>query len=391
MNAEAPVNAGHNFANAAEDYEEREMWLKASEAHSKAADQFEIALKDTEDAEATKTLLLLTSNHERKAKELKRKAERVIKAAANQRMQQMVGINNRNHRLPERPNMNGLVSRMARGEFGESSHHRTGGIGESYALLSNEDHDDDPFNKFLEAVEGLVQQFFNPAVAFTSVPLNENDIPVPVTPTEDKLEEDMSTKSEQTNMFDSYYMVYSPDGSEDDTNNPPVHQIQPMSTGTKQEKSIEQQQKDHYKAENEKLQAQIAQLTKRMKSLEMTAEEGDMLKSSVLQFRNDVHIQARRIMQSHHETSMRSSAAALLGPSGSAVNSSLRHPTLAGGNGHDPASRLRELELENKQLKAQNEKQTVLVNKYRERWEMLKENAKKRRASTPLTEEGNEN
>ncbi|KAG2203803.1 hypothetical protein INT47_012736 [Mucor saturninus] len=382
MNSEAPVNAGHNFANAAEDYEEREMWLKASEAHAKAADQFEIALKDTEDAEATKTLLLLTSNHERKAKELKRKAERVIKAAANQRIQQMVGIN---RRLPERPHMNGLVSRMARGEFGESSHHRTGGIGESYALLSNEDHDDDPFNKFLEAVEGLVQQFFNPAVAFTSVPLNENDIPVPVTPTE--LEE-VSTKSEQTNMFDSYYMVYNPDGSEED--NPLVHQIQPMSTGTKQEKSIEQQQKDRYKAENEKLQAQIAQLTKRMKSLEMTAEEGDMLKSSVLQFRNDVHIQARRIMQSHHEISMRSSAAALLGPSGN-TNSSLRHPTLAGGNGHDPASRLRELELENKQLRAQNEKQTVLVNKYRERWEMLKENAKKRRASTPLTEEGNEN
>lgn len=115
-----------------------------------------------------------------------------------------------------------------------------------------------------------------------------------------------------------------------------------------------------------------------------------MLKSSVLQFRNDVHIQARRIMQSHHETSMRSSAAALLGPSGSAINSSIRHPSLAGGSGHDPALRLKELEMENKQLRAQNEKQAGLVNKYRERWEMLKENAKKRRASAPLTEESNE-
>lgn len=86
----------------------------------------------------------MTSNHARKANELKRKAERAIKAAANQRMQQMVGINNRGnsglrHVLPDRQNINGglLVSRLARGEYGEGSHHRTGGIGESYALLSN--------------------------------------------------------------------------------------------------------------------------------------------------------------------------------------------------------------------------------------------------------------
>jgi hypothetical protein len=43
------------------------------------------------------------------------------------------------HALSEKPQNNGLlVSRLAnKGEFGESSHHRTGGIGESYALLSN--------------------------------------------------------------------------------------------------------------------------------------------------------------------------------------------------------------------------------------------------------------
>lgn len=111
-----------------------------------------------------------------------------------------------------------------------------------------------------------------------------------------------------------------------------------------------------------------------------------MLKSSVLQFRNDVHIQAKRIMQSHHESAMRSSAAALLGPSSNTINSSIRHPTLAGG-GLDLASRLKELEAENQKLRAEQEKQQIQVNKYRERWEMLKENAKKRRASTPIAEE----
>lgn len=42
--------------------------------------------------------------------------------------------------------------------------------------------------------------------------------------------------------------------------------------------------------------------------------------------------------------------------------------------------RIRELEEENRQLKIQNEKQQALMNKYRERWEKLKESAKKRRA-----------
>lgn len=46
--------------------------------------------------------------------------------------------------------------------------------------------------------------------------------------------------------------------------------------------------------------------------------------------------------------------------------------------------RIKELEEENKQLQLQNEKQKVLMNRYKERWEMLKENAKKRRASAAL-------
>ncbi|GAA5806242.1 hypothetical protein HPULCUR_011773 [Helicostylum pulchrum] len=398
MNHLAPVNAGHHYANLAEDFEEQEKWLMAAEAHSDAAAKFETALNDTTDEEATKTLRLLTSNHKRKANELTRKSQRVINAAANQRMRQMVGNtpmppNGLRHALPDnRHSMTGnlLVSRLARGEYGEGSHHRTSEIGESYALLSNEDHDDDPFNKFLEAVEGLVQQLFNPAVAFTSAPLNENDIPVPIltTPTEEKmLEEETPNNLDGTGMMDSYYLVPSPDGSDDVENfRNLVNKTESISIKNKQEKSLRQQQQEDIKLENEKLRAQVAQLNRRVKSLQMTAEEGNMLKSSVLQFRNDVHIQAKRIMQSHHESSMRSSAAALLGPGSTTISSSIRHPTLA-GSGHDLASRLRELEAENIKLRTDHENQKVSINKYCERWEMLKENAKKRRASAPIAEE----
>jgi hypothetical protein len=85
----------------------------------------------------------------------------------------------------------------------------------------------------LEAVEGLVQQLFNPAVAFTSAPLNENDNPIPIintlteaTPLIEEKEEDTNedekaariSATKSVNMIESYYMVPSPDGTDDPMN-----------------------------------------------------------------------------------------------------------------------------------------------------------------------------
>ncbi|KAI7906212.1 uncharacterized protein BX663DRAFT_499262, partial [Cokeromyces recurvatus] len=278
MTSEAPVNAGHRFANAAEEYEEQEEWEKAADSHSKAAEHFENAMNDTVDAEAIRTLLLLSSNHKRKSNELRRKAQRVLKSNNNQ---QINLTNETKDSLQPLQQKKSIVSRLA----GDESH-KISEIGESYALLSNEDQDDDPFNKFLEAVESLVQQLFNPAVAFTSAPLNENDNPIPT------LQED-NTKT-ILNMADSYFIVPNP---------------KELLTF----KSDCSPERDPYELENEKLRIQVAQLRKKLRALELSAEENNMLKSSVLQFRNDVHKQAKRIMQSHHESSMRSSATTLLG------------------------------------------------------------------------------
>lgn len=58
-----------------------------------------------------------------------------------------------------------------------------------------------------------------------------------------------------------------------------------------------------------------------------------MLKSSVLQFRDDVHKQAKRIMQSHHESSMRASSSLIAG-GGPSIMYGSRHSPLAAGNGN---------------------------------------------------------
>ncbi|RCH84427.1 hypothetical protein CU097_003303 [Rhizopus azygosporus] len=404
MSTEAPVNAGHRFANAAEDFEEEESWEKAAEAHFKAAEQFQIALNDVKDAETAKTLQLLIANHKRKANDLDRKIQR-MKTITTQKDNQLTAHHNNNMRmmgssgglrnaLPDKKGNsssnnnkhNGLlVSRLAnRSEYlsSEDGLQRADGIGESYALLSNDDENDDPFNKFLEVVEGLVQNLINPAVAFASAPLNENDIPVPIatqTPLDPDMDHDLQL--DNNNMMESFYIVPKPKDYQE-------RQYSIIKTGkddTLKENDSEKN-KEFYQHENEKLRKQIALLTKRVKALELAAEEGNTLKSSIIQFRNDVHRQAKRIMQSHHESSMRLSAVALPSTGASSINvNSIRHPGLIGGGGNDLVNRLRELEEENRQLKIQNEKQKMLVSKYKERWEMLKENAKKRRASTATT------
>ncbi|KAI8983120.1 hypothetical protein BDB01DRAFT_906239 [Pilobolus umbonatus] len=378
MNTEAPINAGHGYANTAEDLEERELWSEAADIHLKAADMFKIAMKDAHDTEAIRTLRLLTETHLRKSNELKRRVDRLTRASQSQRSYHL-GHNSMmdahstsgglRHALPDRHQKNNsmLVSRMGRGHSSFSDEgQRMNGIGESYALLSNDDHEEDasdPFNKFLLAVEGLVDQLINPAVAFTSAPLNENDIPLPI---------QYETNEESlSNMMESFYIV--------PTANPPTATIDTT------DKSLNRL--EDYELENQLLKKKIVQLTKRMKTLEMSAEEGNMLKSSIIQFRNDVQRQAKRIMQSHHETSMRSSAASLLLYPGGIGGSTIHHTRNISAANYDLVSRLKELEDENRLLKSQNDKLRQSTIKYKERWAMLKENAKKRRATSTINED----
>ncbi|KAJ8663430.1 hypothetical protein O0I10_000669 [Lichtheimia ornata] len=356
MTTETPVNAGHSFATTAEDYEDREEWAKAAEAHAMAASQFQRAIQYAQDAMAAKTLRLLTSNHLRKAKDLERRMTRQQQQQFDQGhdpedMNEPEGslsshgtINNNDNNDDRSFDMDSLRHALSSDQRHGSA---TPAIGGSYAVLSQNEEDEeenDPFNKFFEVVEKLMDKLSNP-VAFASAPLNENDNPIPITvQSPDDRESD---RFDASKMVESYFFVTEA-------------LDHPTSARSPQE----------YSDENEQLKKQVDQLTRRIHELEKAAVESNILKSSILQFKSDVHKQAKRIMQSHDYAAMRaSSSAAML--------------TASGGGGRpisEQLARIRELEEENRQLRVQNEKQQALVNKYRERWEKLKESAKKRRA-----------
>lgn len=122
------------------------------------------------------------------------------------------------------------------------------------------------FLKFFESVNKLVENVCNPAVAFTSAPLNENDIPIP-----DEVDvEETSTTLHQSRtgnamMTDSYFIVTDP---KDESM---VNAIQKQLGSLSISSVTAANTVDACKLENEKLRFQLAHLQKRLKSLQMVS------------------------------------------------------------------------------------------------------------------------
>ncbi|OBZ83264.1 hypothetical protein A0J61_08686 [Choanephora cucurbitarum] len=127
--------------------------------------------------------------------------------------------------------------------------------------------------------------------------------------------------------------------------------------------------KESLREENRQLKTQLAFLKSRIQNLEKGSVDHSLLKSNIVQFKNDVHRQMQRALQSQENASMTRSATV------SPLSRNIRHvqPTTV-----KIVNRIKELEEANRTLRSQNRKQDALMNKYRERWEKLKEGAKRR-------------
>jgi uncharacterized protein (UPF0332 family) len=73
MESNTPLRQANEFANSAEEYFEKGDYSNACVAHFKAAELFLLAMNETKDSEAVKTLKLLYASHTRSGKELQRR------------------------------------------------------------------------------------------------------------------------------------------------------------------------------------------------------------------------------------------------------------------------------------------------------------------------------
>ncbi|KAI8913887.1 hypothetical protein DFJ77DRAFT_465086, partial [Powellomyces hirtus] len=122
--------------------------------------------------------------------------------------------------------------------------------------------------------------------------------------------------------------------------------------------------KEELLLENHHLKQTLNNLTHRMALLERTTEENNLLRSSIIQFRQDVQKQVSRGRRGM-------GVSMISGRDGGRERDRERERELE--------ARVRELELELRTVRDEGQRMTTAMNKYKERWDRLKESAKKKK------------
>ncbi|CAO0800523.1 unnamed protein product [Mucor circinelloides] len=242
-----------------------------------------------------------------------------------------------------------------------------GSAGDSSAFVpppieEEEDEDDaDPFNRFWGVVEPMVNK------------LSQTSSPPPSSPWQQPAMSDTAFDEAETNRIqhemsfidESFFTC--PKKSQQGQDNYTQPDQQPVNSMLDLDDDPEE--------ENRALKAQIADIKHEIQSLQQRSVDSTVLKSSIIQFKKDVHKQALRVLQTQESAMMTGSAMT----AGSFQSKNIRH---VGTSTAEMMNRIRDLEEANKVLRSQNRKQDALMNKYKERWEKLKEGAKKRQPSS---------
>ncbi|KAJ1827205.1 hypothetical protein LPJ56_001786 [Coemansia sp. RSA 2599] len=122
---------------------------------------------------------------------------------------------------------------------------------------------------------------------------------------------------------------------------------------------------DALKEENRSLRALVRHLNEKIRTLESAAQENNMLKSSILNFREEFHRHANAVTMPR------------LYDQGSVFRRS-QTPSASGTPAASDAL-AKQLQSQLEAMSLENAKQKAQVTKYRERWEKLKESAKRKR------------
>ncbi|KAF9169437.1 hypothetical protein BGX21_010364 [Mortierella sp. AD011] len=313
------------------------------------------------------------------------------------------------------------------GSSGTSSNSSSAMIEESFTLVKNHMKDEsDPFNKFWDAVENLVLKISSP-VAFTTIPLDGDDpmsLHSPTTeepPTPNPMDMPFAIREEGqaaadnntlkipsttsngiaqprrqskghndlSHMQESFFIIESPSASTSQLKGHSRNRSMTISdtvsiSSTSNKSTLTNKRSDtinvaimprstktleEYAIENQQLKMTLDKLSKRNLKLEKNLE--GVMQMSI--WTKDVQRSAMQLIKSQD----------VLRPMKQSIQD------LSGGsNPISMQARLQELEAEVSQLKQENSKLNSLMKKYKQRWEDLKESAKKRRNATSTPPDG---
>ncbi|KAK7023719.1 hypothetical protein R3P38DRAFT_2953885 [Favolaschia claudopus] len=398
------LNAAHQHAANAEDFLGQGLLIPASEQHLKAAEAYEKATERSNDDSAKRTLKLLYNDHLKAAKDIERRIEQLR-------------IDGKDPNLPHKPDPPQPSARS------NSHPHPTyprsapspppqrpmtdsqGTVDESFMLLGGQRSDPgDAFNQFWNIMQGMLDNLSQP-VAFATAPLaseyaapkhvaraklagsrrdaslsSDTDIEEPmVTRFARRLGMSGDSKKSSSNLNTN--LVSTPDAEDD------FEQGDELTESFFLIPSSSDASPAILKQDNASLRLEVESLKQRLEASQR-----------VLQLRRDQDAQLRDSIYQATKEAQRAMGASVVGQPFVVPNASVLRetPGIKTGREAQYARRVKELEDELRSVRVENDKQKAMIVRYQEKWEKLKESAKRRKetkaaaaaeAARPLTRE----
>ncbi|KAF8520206.1 hypothetical protein BU17DRAFT_46890 [Hysterangium stoloniferum] len=379
----------HQYASNAEEYLSQGLLISAAEEHYKSAEAFLQCVDQTSDEGTKRTLRMLYNEHNKAGKELQKKIAKLTEEGKDPSLPQASPTHLRERNLDYQPSQNASASYFPpRSRLGDSSYP----IDESYMTILNlngmKSESQDTFTQFWRNLEGMLDNLSQP-VAFATAPLARLS-------SEDRLRRSNNLNRDNAggtgdairsshSQCHCYYRVSAdrlsstvtalsdPYDSEEVTadegsSTDEAFFIVPSAGSTSLSTKL--------RKENESLKLQLVALQRRFEIAERMRIEQDE------QLRERIEI-ARREAQ-------RVKSSGFLPPRPSHPSPDLSvlsippiptFPQTIGNRDRESqfTRRVKDLEEEVRTVRLENEKQRAMITKFRERWEKLKESAKRKR------------
>ncbi|ETW85503.1 hypothetical protein HETIRDRAFT_414518 [Heterobasidion irregulare TC 32-1] len=401
----SPLTTAHQHASNADDFIAQGLLVSAAEEHEKAAEAFQTCIDSSHDENAKRTLRMLFSEHIKIAKDLNRRIEKLKQDGVDPSLPQKPAAP-RPAPVPtyfaSRPSSSPPPTNI-RGRMSDSQHT----VDESFMLLGQQSTDaGDAFNTFWKAMEVL--DHLSQPVAFATASLglpessrralgregsNSSD-----TDYEDVGRSRRARASGQSRVLspdNSFATAYDGEISRDTTKSTRIKQsvIDPRNDfdeivdedydssdsfcmiPSKSEASPSMLKKEIVSLKSD-LEATQKQLEVVERQLEIRKEQDQQLRDNIVVARREAQraMGASLVVQRQGQSSFDIGSLNL-----GLVPPPPPMPPINPGRDRELMRRIKELEEELRTVRVESEKQKAMIAKFRERWDKLKESAKRKR------------
>ncbi|KAF9562160.1 hypothetical protein CPC08DRAFT_706887 [Agrocybe pediades] len=412
--SDTPMHTAHQHAANADDYLAKGLLVLAAEEHYQAADAYKAAIDRSNDESAKRTLRLLYNEHCKHAKDLQRRIDQLKAEGKDPSLPQKPDTVTAPPQRDSSPHTGPPRINTSSPQPPRPMTDSQNAVDESFMLLGQRSDPGDAFNQFWNIMQGMLDNLSQP-VAFATVPLGneESKAPAPSDPKTEQPVRDTTHSSSDTDTDEPIFSKFTrkigiaPRGSRNLT-----PKAKKQSSATSSKNALFGDADDDFdefleegddlsgsfylipsgaepspavlKKENETLRAEINATKSRLEESERLLK---LRKEQDLQLRDSIYLATREAQRALGASAMLQRPGPPLDFSSLNINvPAVPIPGMTTGREAQYARRVKELEDELRLMRVENEKNKLMIAKFRERWEKLKDSAKRKKEAKAAAE-----